>query len=65
MRYLLIPGVGAALAWVVWRRLPARQLERWLAGMPGRMRWYGCRRRLQVTIRQLMITVRKRPVMAA
>src|SRR5438445_1494829 len=31
MRYLLIPGVGAALAWVVWRRLPARQLERWLA----------------------------------
>src|SRR5438132_1517807 len=36
MRYLLIPGVGAALAWVVWQRLPARQLERRLAGRADR-----------------------------
>jgi uncharacterized membrane protein len=36
LRYLLIPGVGAALAWVVWQRLSARQLERRLAGRADR-----------------------------
>jgi uncharacterized membrane protein len=36
VRDLLISGVGAALAWVVWQRLPAQQLERRLAGRADR-----------------------------
>ena len=30
LRFVVIPGVGAVLAWLAWRRLPARTLERWL-----------------------------------
>jgi len=37
LRSLLIPGVGAVLAWVVWQHLPARQLERRVAGRAARI----------------------------
>jgi uncharacterized membrane protein len=36
-RYLAILATGAALAWVVWRRLPARELERRLEGRAHRV----------------------------
>jgi len=37
LRFLVIPGVGAVLAWVAWRRLSARTLERWLGGRGDRV----------------------------
>jgi len=37
VRYLLVPGVGAVLAWVVWQRLPAGLLEGRLGHRAGRV----------------------------